>query len=227
MSGFPSDINLLVTSNFKGLVPLVLAYYLVLQVEATKQTGRQKQTTSLQQTSQATDFLSGVLPSLRRTPPVRVVTTQSAGGAIHTKFCSSSDSEPDELPSSVMVATHTENTSTITSPLSKQPPPSGESKGRKNKRTFPSIVGGPSDVHTTRSVVHQRPEEPLTQEQRLEDDVSSRGETGTKEEEDKASKEPSGGVEPAPGTVRDYAALPDLHGPPRNGDQIAFKVVAI
>ena len=155
---------------------------------------------------------------------MRVVTTQSAGGAIHTKFCSSSDSEPDELPSSVMAATHTENTSTVTSPLSKQPPPSGKSKGRKNRKTFPSVVGGPSDVHTTRSEVHQRPEEPLTQEQRLEEDAGSRGETGTKEKED---EEPSGRVEPAPGAVRDYGALPDLHGAPRNGDQIAFKVVVI
>ena len=154
---------------------------------------------------------------------MRVVTTQSEGGAIHTKFCSSSDSEPDELPSSAVTGAHTENTSTVTLPLSKQPPPSGVSKGRRNRRTFPSVVGGPSDVHTTRSVVHRRDEEPLTQEQRLEEGTSSRGETGTKEEEDKASKEPSGRVEPAP--VRDYTALPDLHGAPRIGDQIAFKVV--
>ena len=148
---------------------------------------------------------------------MREVTTQSAGGGIHTKFYSSSDSEPDELASSAVAVTHTESTSTL--PCSKQPPPSGASKRRRNKRTFPSIVGGPSDVHTTRSVVHRRAEEPLTQE--LEDGTSSHGET---KEEDKTSKETlSGEVELE--TVRDYTALPELHGAPRIGDQIAFKVV--
>ena len=151
---------------------------------------QQKQTSSLQQTSQA-DFLSGVPPSLRRTSPVRVVTTQSAGGAIHTKFCSSSDSEPDELPSSAVTAAHRESTGTVTSPLSKQPPPSGVSKGRRNREA----------------------EEPLRQGQ--EEGTGSHGETGTKEEEDKVSKEPSGRVEPALGTVRDYTTLPELHGAPR------------
>ena len=148
---------------------------------------------------------------------MREVTTQSAGGGIHTKFYSSSDSEPDELASSAVAVTHTESTSTL--PCSKQPPPSGASKRRRNKRTFPSIVGGPSDVHTTRSVVHRRAEEPLTQE--LEDGTSSHGET---KEEDKTSKETSSG-EVELETVRDYTALPELHGAPRIGDQIAFKVV--
>ena len=188
------------------------------QVQPTESDDRQKQTSSLQQTSQA-DVSSGVPLSLRRTSPVREVTTQSAGGGIHTKFYSSSDSEPDELASSAVAATHTGSTGTITLPCSKQPPPSGASKRRRNKRTFPSIVGGPSDVHTTRSVVHRRAEEPLAQE--LEDGTSSRGET---KEEDKTSKETlSGEVELE--TVRDYTALPELHGPPRIGDQIAFKVV--
>ena len=41
------------------------------------------------------------------------------------------------------------------------------------------------------------------------------GEKGTKEEEDKVSKESSGRVEPALGTVRDYTTLPELHGSPR------------
>ena len=47
---------------------------------------------------------------------MREVTTQSAGGGIHTKFYSSSDSEPDELASSAVAVTHTESTSTITLP---------------------------------------------------------------------------------------------------------------
>ena len=72
--------------------------------------------------------------------------------------------------------------------------------------------------------MHRRAEEPLTQE--LEEGTSSHGETGTEEEEDKVSKEPSGRVEPAPETVRDYTTLPELYGAPRIGDQIAFKVVA-
>ena len=122
---------------------------------------------------------------------MHVVTTQSAGGAIHTKFCSSSDSEPDELPSSAVTAAHRESTGTVTSPLSKQPPPSGVSKGRRNREA----------------------EEPLRQGQ--EEGTGSHGETGTKEEEDKVSKEPSGRVEPALGTVRDYTTLPELHGAPR------------
>ena len=52
---------------------------------------------------------------------MREVTTQSAGGGIHTKFYSSSDSEPDELASSAVAVRHTESTSTITLPCSMKP----------------------------------------------------------------------------------------------------------
>ena len=157
---------------------------------------------------------------------LREVTTQSAAGATHTKFCSSSDSEPDELPLSSVAApaAHTPTTTTpAATPASQQQQP--PSKNRKNRKTFPSVVGGPSDVHTTKNVMYRRVEEtPPAQEQRLEHTING---TGSKEERTgrEEFRRPPAVALPVLKSTKDYTALPDLHGAPRNGDHIAFKVV--
>jgi len=156
---------------------------------------------------------------------LREITTQSPAGATHTKFCSSSDSEPDELPSLSVAATTahtpTAHTPTTTTPASEQqqPPP----RGKRNKKSFPSVVGGPGDVYTTKSVMYRRAEG--TQEKQLENKISRTGSTEEGIGREEEFHQMTAAVVPVPESTRDYTALPDLHGAPRNGDHIAFKVV--
>lgn len=84
-------------------------------------------------------------------------------------------------------------------------------------------------MYTTKSVMYRRVEG--TQEKQVKNKISRTGSTeeGNKREEGIAREEEfhqmTAAVVPEPESTRDYTALPDLHGAPRNGDHIAFKVV--
>jgi len=83
-------------------------------------------------------------------------------------------------------------------------------------------------VYTTKSVMYRRAER--TQEKQLENKISRTGSTKEENKREGIGREEefhqmTAAVVAMPESTRDYTALPDLHGAPRNGDHIAFKVV--
>lgn len=83
-------------------------------------------------------------------------------------------------------------------------------------------------MYTTKSVMYRRGEG--TQEKQLENKISRTGGTEENKRGEGIGREEefhqmTAAVVAMPESTRDYTALPDLHGAPRNGDHIAFKVV--
>lgn len=101
------------------------------------------------------------------------------------------------------------------------------------KRNIPSdvIIGGPSDIHTTRSKIYTRVANndgiKITRPSSNRTQLSTANNIVTDEANNRIQNNTVNYQEMTDTTsepVRDYNTLPDLQGPPRVGDKLAFKV---
>ena len=156
---------------------------------------------------------------------IDTVTTAKSSGGVHIRFqSSSSDSEPPPVVKSKPVQTP-----------SKQVVPEKSRKPASKKR---SIVGGANDILEVSSEVlvdgksvnnksgkrSGRGRRALINRQmnNSKSDVNREGSDAA--DEGPAKEAPSEPVNDLVTDARNYSLCPDLHGPPRQGDKIAFKV---
>ncbi len=116
-------------------------------------------------------------------------------------------------------------------------------KGKRFKRKkIPSsvVIGGPRDVLTTKTILYTSPlgkEHALTvsagrninvtptlDQEKVGDDLVVNGGENTGEQAGEESADVSERLSP-PEATKDYTSFPDLQGPPRIGDRLAFKVL--
>ena len=203
---------------------------------------------------------ASIAPTTNKVKELRASQTNTASGGVHLTFhdssssSSESSSESSDDDTSNKVVTKSTNSSVpqkanktikqttrtpgnVTRPVSARGKPRGRGgKIQHSRRSLPSnlVIGGPSDVHSTKSTVYNKPEsrnetenvstdlitKPNTQStsvpshlQRTTGEATTGWDVMPKELNDALSR-----------VSKDYSTLPALDGAPRIGDCLAFKV---